>query len=207
MNYTIFDTNGNIICNYSGGRLDSVIDDYAAFGYVEGTYSADTHYYNVLNDSMEEKPPRPSVHHTHNTTTNEWNVSAESLLFAKNIKKLDIKKLATDIHFNNIVYDNKLLDSDKVSQENISGKIEQLKSEIEFGVIPDNLFWKDANNILHTWETHQEYLRWLQGLLIAISNRRTLLYQLSWQASSDIDSMESIEDVLNYDPEQVFQNI
>jgi hypothetical protein len=99
------------------------------------------------------------------------------------------------------------LDSDKVSQENISGKIEQLKSEIEFGVIPDNLFWKDANNILHTWETHQEYLRWLQGLLIAISNRRTLLYQLSWQASSDIDSMESIEDVLNYDPEQVFQNI
>ncbi len=122
-------------------------------------------------------------------------------------KKNEITTMANFLHIQPIQYDNKLLDADEIAQQNIYGKITELKNNIDLNITSTNLFWKDANNLMHTWNTPSEYLVWLQGLFNAITTRRTNLYALSWQGKAEVESMSTIEQIQQYDVEALFQSI
>lgn len=115
------------------------------------------------------------------------------LLELKTELKQQLTSIADNIHISPIGYDSKTLDADEVAQQNISGKITQLQNEIALAITSANLFWKDHDNIIHTWADVSTYLAWLQGLQVAIATRRTNLYQTLWQAKTQIDSLTTVD--------------
>ncbi len=206
MDYTIFDQVGNILCNYTGTRIEDVVDLYNGFGYVPGTYVATEYYYDIVNNSIQQKSPRPSLFHTHNPVSNGWDISSDAINTAKIIKCNEITAKANELHLFPITYDLKLLDADVTAQQNISGKIIELQNNIALSITSTNLFWRDANNNDHTWTDAAEYLTWLQGLFNAITTRRTNLYALSWQGKAAINAMTTIEEIQNFDVNALFAN-
>lgn len=197
-NYVFYTSNGEIKIIYSGQCLDQMIEINPDLSYIEGSIDSSDNYY-VENNELVEKPSKPSNFHLFDYSTKEWTLPTEQIEKAKTQKKLDITNQADWIHQQPISYDNKLLDADETAQQNISGKITELKNDIDLNITSTNLFWKDANNVLHTWNTPAEYLSWLQGLFNAITARRTNLYALSWQGKAAIDAMTNVEDIQAYD--------
>jgi hypothetical protein len=204
----------NSIAKYNNvtGEILSVIsvpqtEWYLYEPYVECDISIDTDLYYVENSKIVSRPAPPSAYHIFDYESKTWIGTSSNINFAKDDKKKQITDKANLIHISPIQYDGKLLDADETAQANISGKITELKNDIELNQQSNNLFWKDANNIVHTWTNASDYLIWLQGLFNMISTRRTNLYQISWQAKAQIDLETDIDNISNYDVGSIFQNV
>lgn len=128
----------------------------------------------------------------------------ETITKAKSNVKAQISEKAEERKYVFIVYDAKNLDANTIAQTNISGKIAQLQNEIALGVPSTDLFWKDADNVVHTWPDAASYLAWLQGLQVAIANRTTTLYNTSWTGKAAVDALTTLDEVLNYDINALF---
>lgn len=118
--------------------------------------------------------------------------------------KTQISNKVEELRYSPISYDSKNLDANIIAQTNISGKIAQLQNEISLSIVSGNLFWKDADNIIHTWTDPAVYLEWLQGLQIAISNRTSTLYQTAWAGKGEVDLLTTLDEVLNYNINALF---
>ena len=101
-----------------------------------------------------------------------------------------------------IVYNNILCDADtKTVSINLPGKIKEIeiREAINNPMSAQDMFWKDADNIVHTWTDQTVYKLWLQGLVIAISSRNTALYARAWAKKAEVDALTDINDIINYD--------
>jgi hypothetical protein len=203
-NYIFYNSDGEIKIVYSGQCLEQMIVINPDLSYIEGDVALVENYYIDENAEVVEKPVQPTPFHQFHYSIKEWVLSSEQIDKAKKQKKQDITGQADYLHIQPISYDSKLLDADATAQQNISGKITELQNDIALSITSTNLFWKDADNVVHTWTDAAEYLTWLQGLFNAITTRRTNLYALSWQGKADIDAMSNIEDITNYSVEQLF---
>jgi hypothetical protein len=125
----------------------------------------------------------------------EWigDVDAEkdSKLFA-----VDSKRLILDNSV--IVYAGFNLDADATARANIQGKLAEISASISLNVPVDNMVWRDADNILHTFATVEEYHAWLQGLAVAIAKRSTELYIAAWTHKAAISQLSNFEEIENY---------
>jgi hypothetical protein len=203
-NYIFYNSDGEIKIVYSGQCLEQMIAINPDLSYIEGDVALVENYYIDENAEVVAKPVKPSPFHTFDYTTKDWILLGEQLEVAKTNKKTQITQQADWIHLQPIQYDGKLLDADTTAQANISGKITELKNDIELNYPSTNLFWKDANNVVHTWTDAGEYLAWLQGLFNKISMRRTELYAISWQGKEIVDSLSDINSITSYSVEDLF---
>lgn len=172
--------------------------------YIECDKSIDTDLYYVENEELISRSVPPTAYHTFDYASKTWIGTSGQIELAKTEKKKQITDKANSIHVSPITYDNKLLDADVTARDNIGGKITELKNNIDLNITSTGLFWKDADNIIHTWTNESDYLIWLQGLFNAITLRRSNLYEISWQGKAEIDSFASIEDVVDYSVDDLF---
>ena len=141
---------------------------------------------------------RPSMLHNWNPATRTWDLSRDVAI--KEIK-INLDKERKRRLISPILYTDKLIDADDVAQNNISGKLQEIEIRESIGISLNTpeLFWKDADNIVHTWVDQAAYKLWLQGLVVAISSRNTALYTKSWAKKAEVLALTDVNDIINYD--------
>jgi len=167
------------------------------------------HYYSDTDKNFKLLPSKPSEYHTWEPLSESWTITVENINKSKEIIFSKIEQLRQEKEQSNILYDGKNLQVNSEAQKNITQKLAELRNRLELMELPvvESLFWKDADNIIHTWnnlnktlaQNTQDYFAWLQGLQIAASTRGTILYTVAWQKKADITALINITDILSYD--------
>ncbi len=206
MKYAFYLPNGRIVGMYQGDNPDQQFQHLNDVAYlaVDDVVDSESYYIDPLQISCNLKPDAPTYFHHWNYDLAQWDITDQSYQRAKERKKTEVTTHADHLHDEPIYYDLKWIDAHAIARENIQGKINQIRIEIEKSIESTNLFWMDANNELHVWTTANDYLNWLQGLTLSIANRRTYLYAKSWQAKQQIDALDNISDVVNFSLNQAF---
>lgn len=146
--------------------------------------------------------PAPSFNYTLNQLTKAWVPNYDSVQ-AQLSRELDRERSRRNqyaIEVNGVMFD-----GDKVAQDNLKSKIEEVRSRIDLGIeMPQELLvWRDANNQTHSWNTIGEYYAWLQTHAVALSDRGTRLYIAMWAHKAAIqaliDTEEPIDAIASYD--------
>lgn len=153
----------------------------------------------VENGALHLVPPAPSACCEWDWPTKSW---IESLELAKSAKRQAIERERDSrVVAQVIVYDGKNLDADAASIDRLSKKLAALAAyEARGAEIPAGLcFWRDADNVTHTFASHTEYKNWLSGLAIAIDARGSQAFAWSWQKKGEVDAATTIEAVAAID--------
>ena len=128
-----------------------------------------------------------------------WSPESEQWVDARDLKELIAMKLREvederDRRISSpIEYLGHLVDADARAQANITNKINEINARIQLGqLMPESLMmWLDANNQVVTFDSQEQMRDWLQGLVIAITQRGTEAYAWSWQVKDQLRSLES----------------
>jgi len=205
--FIFWNNTGNILFKYAGtnvsGQVQHNLD--LDFMVVGDDIDIDQYYIPDINSpTLTSLTASPSIYHQFDYAQGTWVLPNAAMDSAKLAVFRAIEQYADSIHAAPSAYDSKLLDADAVARENISCKVNQLKADIDLSITSTNLFWKDADNVVHSWSSSTVYLDWLQGLVIAIASRRTNLYAAVWQAKADVAALTDIADVLAFDVAAVF---
>lgn len=96
-----------------------------------------------------------------------------------------------------IAYNRRMVDADQRAQQNITDKISELTAREATGTaMPlEAMVWRDADNQTATFETEAEMKMWLQGLVIAITQRGTEAYTWSWQVKELVNTATTSEEL------------
>lgn len=96
-----------------------------------------------------------------------------------------------------IEYRGRMLDADSQAQENIRNKLAELDARIELNLEAptDQLRWRDAANADVIFDTAADLRAWLLGLTVAISQRGTEIYILSWTVKARIRAAKTIQEI------------
>ena len=96
-----------------------------------------------------------------------------------------------------IAYNGRMVDADQRAQQNITDKISELTAREATGTaMPlETMVWRDADNQTATFETEAEMKMWLQGLVIAITQRGTEAYTWSWQVKELVNTATTSEEL------------
>ena len=199
MKYGIYNDSGEILRVLDVPISDIVLNIDIGEYYIPidtlGSYYVDT---STSPHTLTPIPEKPDEYHIFDYTTKSW-ILSNDLIEKKRLNILNnIKSKMLSLKFSPISYDNKLLDADETAILNINGKIQEITSSEALNLPVNNLFWKDHNNIIHTWANLNNYKSWLQGLIIAISHRGTLLYGISWTKQEEVNNINTIEGLNNY---------
>jgi len=127
--------------------------------------------------------------------TNTW---VGSITLAKQAKIKEIEDQRDLLSISDITYDAKVIQASMSDQDLIKGKILEVQSSIATNTPVTNMVWRDQANKLYTWTVEATYLKWLQGLVIAISKRATIAYVDSWAKKKDIAALTTFTDVDAY---------
>lgn len=175
MFYIIFNPSGRIIQHMS------ILDDPTRALFVgqglevleSATKPTDKSY--VVNGVLTEPSAAPSVNHVYNYDTRTWDFPLDTVIAAAT-QRIEMGRLAKNYAV--IEYEGSNLDGDRTAQKNISDKILELDESIRLSITtPSELFiWRDADNIMHSFETITEFKDWLGGLTVALAQRGTLAY-------------------------------
>lgn len=168
--------------------------DPATHDTIEGDHSAADFY--IERGAPQPIPPRPSAGHVFDFASKAW-VDARTVNDLKAAKRIAIEAERRRRTVSPIAYDGALLDADKTAQENIANKLLEIGQRMELGqpMPQELLFWRDHDNIDHTFDTVEEYRAWLGGLAVAITERGTQAYAWSWQAKAALAAADSIQAV------------
>jgi len=158
-----------------------------------------THYVNVdaSPHTFVAIPESPSEFHDWDPIDKAWVLSVERMRFdlLDQISYLFIIKKHLPI-----LHDSKTMDADQTAMDNIAGKLKEIEI-LGLNYPTDMLLWRDANNDNHSWPDVESYKTFLEGLVVAISQRTTRLYLDSWQKKAEIDALDSLN-IASYDVEQ-----
>ena len=127
-----------------------------------------------------------------------WNPETEEWLDARDVSTLKSAKSAAieaerDRRISApIEYLGRLVDADARAQGNIANKISEINARIQLGQpMPGSLMmWLDANNQAVTFDSQEQMRDWLQGLVIAITQRGSEAYSWSWQVKDQLRALE-----------------
>ena len=128
-----------------------------------------------------------------------WSPESEQWVDARDLEELIAMKLREvederDRRISSpIEYLGHLVDADARAQANITNKISEITAREAIGsVMPaEMLVWRDAENKTITFESQEQMRDWLQGLVIAITQRGTESYAWSWQVKDQLRALES----------------
>ena len=163
--------------------------------YTEKFSAEDLWYYvDLLRSGAANTAPSPNY---------DWNTTAQ--VWVPNISKAKAKKLQ-EVEQNRIaladapiLYQNVSIDANAVSRDNILGKYLEIQTAIALGLTPSPLIWKDSTNTFLSWADVPSYKLWLEGLVMAIANRNTRLYQRSWSAKETLLNLTEFTSIEAFD--------
>jgi len=129
------------------------------------------------------------------TPTSKW---IGDITLAKEAKIKEIETQRDLLIISDITYDTKVIQADLKDQDLIKGKILEVQSSIATNIPLTNMVWRDKVNKEYTWTVEATYLKWLQGLVIAISKRTTKAYVDSWVKKKDVTALTTFKSVDTY---------
>ena len=132
-----------------------------------------------------------------------WSPESEQWVDARDLKELIAMKLREvederDRRISSpIEYLGRTVDADARAQGNITDKINEINAREQIGspMPVATMIWRDAENTNVTFESQDAMKAWLQGLVIAITQRGTEAYAWSWEVKSQLRSLDSKEEV------------
>jgi hypothetical protein len=198
MEFTVYDLEtGDIL---RAGYCQEADYDYQAGdgeGILPARYDAAEYYVNDGNPIMKGNPPSSS----HEWVNGEWAGNVEK---SRTGKLFSVAQKQIELSNSIIVYAGFNLDADATARDNIQGKLSEIAASIALNLPVDNMVWRDADNILHTFATIEEYHTWLQGLAVAIAKRSTELYISAWTHKAAISQLSTFEEIENYNELEVW---
>lgn len=132
-----------------------------------------------------------------------WSPESEQWVDARDLKELIAMKLREvederDRRISSpIEYLGRTVDADARAQGNITDKINEINAREQIGspMPVATMIWRDAENTNVTFESQDAMKAWLQGLVIAITQRGTEAYAWSWEVKNQLRSLDSKEEV------------
>ena len=132
-----------------------------------------------------------------------WSPESEQWVDARDLKELIAVKLREvederDKRISApIEYLGRTVDADARAQGNITDKINEINAREQIGssMPVATMIWRDAENTNVTFESQDAMKAWLQGLVIAITQRGTEAYAWSWGVKNQLRSLDSKEEV------------
>ena len=132
-----------------------------------------------------------------------WSPESEQWVDARDLKELIAVKLREVEDERNrrisspIEYLGRTVDADARAQGNITDKINEInaREQIASPMPVATMIWRDAENTNVTFESQDAMKAWLQGLVIAITQRGTEAYAWSWEVKNQLRSLDSKEEV------------
>ena len=132
-----------------------------------------------------------------------WSPESEQWVDARDLKELIAMKLREvederDKRISApIEYLGRTVDADARAQGNITDKINEINAREQIGssMPVATMIWRDAENTNVTFESQDAMKAWLQGLVIAITQRGTEAYAWSWEVKNQLRSLDSKEEV------------
>lgn len=132
-----------------------------------------------------------------------WSPESEQWVDARDLKELIAMKLREvederDRRISSpIEYLGRTVDADARAQGNITDKINEInaREQIASPMPVATMIWRDAENTNVTFESQDAMKAWLQGLVIAITQRGTEAYAWSWEVKNQLRSLDSKEEV------------
>lgn len=132
-----------------------------------------------------------------------WSPESEQWVDARDLKELIAMKLREvederDKRISApIEYLGRTVDADARAQGNITDKINEINAREQIGSLMSvaTMIWRDAENTNVTFESQDAMKAWLQGLVIAITQRGTEAYAWSWEVKNQLRSLDSKEEV------------
>ena len=132
-----------------------------------------------------------------------WSPESEQWVDARDLKELIAMKLREvederDKRISApIEYLGRAVDADARAQGNITDKINEINAREQIGspMSVATMIWRDAENTNVTFESQDAMKAWLQGLVIAITQRGTEAYAWSWEVKNQLRSLDSKEEV------------
>ena len=140
-----------------------------------------------------ERAVQPSLSHEFDWETKVW-VDPRTLEQHKFIARGKLEVSRNRRAEAPIEFEGATLDADLKSQGNIKDKLVDIDQRRKQGLDypTDLLFWRDYDNLMHTFVTVDEYEGWLSRLLIAIAERGTRTYLWMWGKKAEVDACGSV---------------
>lgn len=144
---------------------------------------------------LNGKPPKPSAVHVWDDIDKAW-VGDIALAKAVKSEAIELERDAR-VYAPTIEYDGCTVDSDARSQKNVTDKLAVIaQREIQGRPLPiELLFWRDTDNVDHTFPDQDTYKTWLGGLAIEIEERGTLAYAWSFAQKNVLAALTTFEQV------------
>lgn len=173
--------------------LDLYLQPQTGEDMVSGTFHFDE-WYRAESGQMVRFPERP-LYSSWDWDQKSW---LPDLVALRAYKLKAITKQFEESRVAPVEYDGALLDADLVAQKNVSDKLVEISSREAAGTpMPDQLLvWRDADNLMHTFEDQASYKAWLQGLVVAMATRGTMAYVTSWTRKAQLEAATTYEELI-----------
>ena len=204
MNYCTYDQQGRITsvgCCSDDLRLENFqhFTEFVMLG-TSDDVTCETHYVDISVGSpvIRELPACPGECYEFDYATCTWGPKRQEAIA---VRKSELVTERVRRNYLPITHDGVTLDADAIAQRNLSDKKQEAEERLRLGIdMPsDLLIWKDYDNVLHTFDTLQDYLDFISGFVIALAERGTRIYVAYWTHKENIDALITVEDVLAYD--------
>lgn len=150
-------------------------------------------------DGIKFRPIKPSAFHDWDLETEIWVPNLDRARQGFGIRLEEERQRRNQLP---IVYDGKRLGAKELpDQKNLNDKKSGVQERLRLGIgmDPDDIVWKDEDNIIHRWTDLQTYYDWLSGFVIALEDRGTKLYRAMWQHKENLKALTTVEAILAYD--------
>lgn len=152
------------------------------------------YYVDIIRSGATSTAPSPNY---------DWNQQGQvwtpNMTRALNSKLDSVEAKRIELNNSPISHDNTLIDADVVARDNIIGKLAELQAAIDLNVAVSPMVWRDTSNNILSWTAALEYKDWLQGLVVAIAHRNTILYQTSWGHKANLRGFTDFTSIEAYD--------
>lgn len=200
--FTIYDTNGQYLRHGSCSEAEFMSQVSVGEIIVEGIYST-TNYF-MMNWEVVEKGNPPNEYYQWSSVSNSWIPNVPKAVYGTH-KAIEKERDAR--RFANITVDNITIQADSESINNLQKKLEHIASagRLSTSLSSDQLFWRDAGNIVHFWQDAVIYRTWLDNVVFALGNRETLIWAKSFIHKDNIttlgqeNTITALNNILSYD--------
>lgn len=137
-------------------------------------------------------PEQPSSDHVWSWEAKEW-TDPRTIDRLRVLKGAEINAAREQKINAPIQYAGRLVDADTRAQANITNKINEITAREAAGdpMHPAMMIWRDADNLNVTFSDQAAMKAWLQGLVIAITQRGTEAYAWSWAVKAQVQAATS----------------
>jgi hypothetical protein len=107
-------------------------------------------------------------------------------------ERIEIQRLSLTVQ--PIEFEGLALDADITAQGNVSAKLQEIAQCRLLGTAmpAELLFWRDADNVTHAFDSLDAYATWLGRLAIAITRRGTEAYAWAWAQKKAVETAATL---------------